>query len=679
MSFIDRIPKTSVSRKAPYRKQKTLSPQEFREFLQQENISGYPADVSNIQISCSTTFCASVTAAKTAMSWGRDFVNTSDQTRVPKGLTDVVQVATVNDYTVALKGNGDLFGWGNNKKAYYNLPVTSGVERIVGGGENFIALLGDGNLVGWGNFKFFNSNDIPDEVYSGSPIVSITMGFYHAAALLEDGTIICWGNAENNHLEVPFTNSKFVDIKAYNEFTLGLKEDGTLAGWGIQRYGQQNIPLVLTSSGGSPVVSFAVGKYHCAAITEDGKFYTWGWDVARGDIIRTPQMDDYRRVTMVELDPRTQKYLIEPPREAIENSEEKAIKVFAGNDVTFVLMDSGDVIGWGDEIYDLIKIPEIIPPLERPGQPNIDLRPYGLKLDIDSIIQGNYIPSVNLVATISKDTSTSIETRNGVYRKLRKMGEGAYGKVYEVEKNGAIAVVKVQKMKRSDSLPNLFLETALQIIIQEESKRLNAGFKVCPDIYEIGFNPTDKTFYIFQEKIDVEMKNDFIYNASKFTAGQIADILTQIAVKLNWLYDNLEFNHRDMKSDNIMFKMDPEGNRQIYFIDFGLSCLTYRGIRVKTKNYFQQEKCFEETRDMTFLLYDIYTLDPRMFPKDLGDVIRGMLYFKVKGQPCNMVSGRCDGKKLEFRDMYDELNLSYVFNPNATTDKVVEKMAPFLE
>jgi len=240
-------------------------------------------------------------------------------------------------------------------------------------------------------------------------------------------------------------------------------------------------------------------------------------------------------------------------------------------------------------------------------------------------------------------------------------------------------VVKVQKMKRSDSLPNLFLETAIQIIIQEESRRAGNGMKICPDIYEIAFDSVSKSFYIFQEMLDIEMKQDFIFNAGKLTASQIADVFTQIAIKLNWLYDNLEFNHRDMKSDNIMFKYDPSGNREVFFIDFGLSCLTYRGIRIKTKNYFQNQKCFEETRDMSFILYDIYTLDPKMFPKPLGDVIRGILYFKVKGQPCNLVGERCDARKLDFQDYYDLLDMSYVYNPNATTDLVIEKMAPFIE
>ena len=678
---MNNIPYRYVSRKAPYRKNKTLSPQAFKEFLDQENISGYPADISNIQISCNITFCSAITASKTAISWGRDYVNVDDQLRVPKGLNNVVQIATANDFTLALQGNGEIVGWGNTKKPYYNIPYLTGVERIAGGGENFLVQLGDGKLVGWGNSKIFNINDIPTDVYSGSPIIDMTVGYYHAVVLLANGSVICWGNGSNNHLNYPATDSKFMSIKAYNEFTLGLKEDGTLAGWGIRKYGQHNIPKELKEPGNSPVISFAVGKYHCAAITAEGGVYTWGWDTNPGDIILSSEMDDNRKITRRELDPEVQKYLIEPPKEVLGSIDEKPLRIYAGNDITFVLMSSGDVIGWGDEIYDLIKVPEVIPPLERPGQPNIDLRKYGLALDVDSVIQGKYTPSTDLITPIIGDSDRGIETQKGFYRKVKKLGEGTYGKVYELEKDGNRIVVKVQKMKRTDKLPDLLLETVIQIILQEESKRLDAGFKVCPDIYEIGFNQKDKNFYIFQEKLDIELENDFIFNNSTLKAKDYADIFIQISYKLNWLYDNLEFNHRDMKSDNIMIKYGTkyQGSREIYFIDFGLSCLTYRGIRIKTKNYFQQEKCFLETRDMSFLLYSIYIFSPKIFPKDMADVIRSMLYFKVKGQPCNLANEKCDDKKLDFSDNYDLLNLSYVFNPNATTDMVIEKMTPFLK
>ena len=671
-------------RKAPYRKKKTLSPEAFKEFLEEENISGFPADVSNIQVSCGETFCAAITASKTVIAWGEDYSNIYNQTRVPQKLYDVIQIATCIDFTYALRSDGTLVGWGNTTKPYYMAPEFEGIERIAGNGENFLALKGDGTLIGWGNNELFDINAFPSEIYDDVPIVDIAVGYFHAVALKANGEVFCWGNPLNNHLNVPDSESKIVSVKAYNEYTLALTEDGTLLGWGITKYGQQNIPYELTirGLGISPVISFSVGYYHCNAITQDGKIYTWGWDIVPGDVItdRAVKGNSYQRVT---LDPPSHKYIIQPPMEVLKpEDDEFPLRIYSGKDISFALMNTGDVIGWGDVSYKLLEIPEVIPPLIRPGQPNIDLVPYGINLTIDDLLEGNYDtknPNIfkEILAPLVKDDGGKIQTTKGTYNKGRLLGEGTYGKTYEVNYKGNLAVCKIIKLRSKQEIPYTLLETAVNIIIQEEAKRLGFGSKLCPSIYEFAYNG-DKTIYLFQEKLDNTIRKEF--ETKRLSSKEIADMFTQLAVKLNWLYDELEFNHRDMKSDNVMIKYSPDKKqREVVLIDFGFACMTYRGHQIKASQYFLKDKCFQETRDMTFLLYELYTHDTNRFPKDIGEVIRKMLRFTVRGQTCDLYKGFCDGEKVEWEDIYDLLNKSYVYNPNATTDVVIEKMAPFLK
>jgi hypothetical protein len=667
-------------RKAPYRKKKTLSPQAFKEFLEEENISGFPADVSNIQISCGETFCAAITASKTVIAWGDDSTNFYNQTRVPKNLYDVIQIATCNDYTYALRSDGTIVGWGNIRKSYYEAPVTEGIERIAGNGENFLALMGDGTLIGWGNNALFDINSIPPEIYDDVPIIDIAVGYFHAVALKANGEVFCWGNPVNDHLNVPESESKIVSVKAYNEYTLALTEDGTLLGWGLTKYGQQNIPidLVVRGTGIIPVVSYAVGYYHCCAITQDGKIHVWGWDTVPGDIIMDRAIKG-NQIQMVPLDPPSHKYIIQPPMEVLAPvDDEIPLRIYAGKDISFALINTGDVIGWGDVSYKLLEIPEIIPPLIRPGQPNIDLSPYGINLKIDDLLEGNYDTDFKkILAPLIKDDGGKIQTTKGIYQKGRFLGEGTYGKTYEVNYNGSLAVCKIIKLRSKQEIIYTLLETVVNIIIQEEAKRLNFNSKLCPIIYEFAYNG-DKNIYIFQEKLDNTLRKEF--QNKRLTSKEIADIFTQLAVKLNWLYDELEFNHRDMKSDNIMIKYSPDKKyREVVLIDFGFACMTYRGHRIKASQYFLKDKCFQETRDMTFLLYELYTNDMKRFPRDIGEIIRRMLRFKVRGQTCDLYKGFCDGEEVTWDDIYDLLNKSYVYNPNATTDVIIEKMAPFLK
>jgi alpha-tubulin suppressor-like RCC1 family protein len=677
----------SKLRKAPYRKKKTLSPQAFKEFLEEENISGFPADIRNIQVSCGETFCAAVTASKTVIAWGQDGANLYNQTRVPKNLYNVIQIATCIDYTYALRSDGTLEGWGNRTKPYYVAPVNEGIERIAGNGGNFLALMGDGTLIGWGDNRLFDINAIPPEIYDEVPIIDITVGYFHAVALKANGEVFCWGNPLNNHLSVPESDSKIVSVKAYNEYTLALTEDGTLLGWGTLRYGQQNIPVELKvrGTGISPVISFAVGYYHCNAITEDGKIHVWGWDTYPGDRIIENVVQN-NRVVAQSLDPRVHKYVIQPPMEVLSPvDDEIPLRIYAGKDISFALISTGDVIGWGDVTYELLDIPEVIPSLTRPGQPNIDLSPYGINLKIDDLLEGNYDTSYkNVLAPLIKDDGRTIQTMKGTYQKGRLLGEGTYGKTYEVNYNGSNAVCKIVKLRSKQEIPYILLETAVNIIIEEEVKRLRFGYdpktnsfaKLCPSIYEFAYNG-DKNLYLFQEKLDTTIRKEF--ETKRLTSKEIADIFTQLAIKLNWLYDELEFNHRDMKSDNIMVKYGPNGLRDVILIDFGFACMTYRGHQIKASPFFEKDKCFQETRDLTFLLYELYTQEFKKFPRDIGEVVRNMLRFKVRGQTCDLFKGYCDREKVEWDDIYDLLNKSYVYNPNATTDIVIEKMAPFLK
>jgi hypothetical protein len=61
-----------------------------------------------------------------------------------------------------------------------------------------------------------------------------------------------------------------------------------------------------------------------------------------------------------------------------------------------------------------------------------------------------------------------------------------------------------------------------------------------------------------------------------------------------------------------------------------------------------------------------------------------MLRFKIKGKVCDVATKNCPLEKSKTEtnwlwDIYDILDLDYVYNPNATTDILLEKMTPYLE
>lgn len=665
----------SIERKAPYRKRKTLSPETFRQYIESENIQGYPADLSNIRIACGESVCSAITASQTAVSWGDRFINSSNELKVPKGLKNLTQIACCKDYTLVLNSDGILAGWGNTRQPYSRIP--SGLDKIVkirGCETHFLVLQENGKLIGWGDNREFNLSRIPEELYKNKKIMDIGLGTHHLVILQDDGTLICWG--ERALLEVP-EYSQIVSIKVAYRFSLALTKEGTLIGWGDNTYGQGNIPFELIN-GLNRVISYAVGKHHCVAIVEGGELFSWGWDVDPSRTFYQEYVTDTKQGVYeeVEVNIEEKKYFIAPPLESIYVDGEKPVRVYAGNDVTFLLMNTGDVISWGDSNYKTYNVSEVIPPLIRTNQPDIDLTPYGIALNLDTILQGIYNPTFDIFQPILSDTDKEISTPRGVYKKGRELGAGTYGVVYEVERDGRIEVGKLINIRKEKDkqqvIYNFLLETVVQIIIQEEAQKQNPPMKVCGQIYEVAYNKEKQALYIFQEKLDFDLSKKI---GQRLSVSEFSSILIQLASKLNWLYDRLEFNHRDMHIGNVMIKGD-----EVILIDFGRCCLSYRGYRLKTFEYFDFEKCFEETRDLTQLLYSIYEDKEKYIPYELKPVIKNMLKFKVKGYTCDLINLRCGYEPFhKYDDIYELMNENYIYNPKATTDQVIKIFTPYLK
>jgi hypothetical protein len=82
-------------------------------------------------------------------------------------------------------------------------------------------------------------------------------------------------------------------------------------------------------------------------------------------------------------------------------------------------------------------------------------------------------------------------------------------------------------------------------------------------------------------------------------------VILQMSKIFNYLYENLQFLHRDSKTDNIMYKMI-DGRVQLRLIDFGRSCMTYHNVKIQTDNTFDGIiHCNSRIRDMYTCLWMI--------------------------------------------------------------------------
>jgi len=88
-----------------------------------------------------------------------------------------------------------------------------------------------------------------------SGFTAIAASGFHSLGLKDDGSVAAWGDNNYGQCNVPDPNV-FIGIAAGGWHSLGLKDDGSVAAWGYNGEGQCNVPDP------NGFVAIAAGIYH---------------------------------------------------------------------------------------------------------------------------------------------------------------------------------------------------------------------------------------------------------------------------------------------------------------------------------------------------------------------------------------------------------------------------------
>jgi alpha-tubulin suppressor-like RCC1 family protein len=171
-------------------------------------------------------------------------------------------------YSLALKTDGTLWGWGANDYGVLGdgttvkktSPVQIGRDKdwtFVGVWcSHSLALKSDGTLWGWGLNLTGQLGDgttvnklSPVQIGTDKDWVSVAVGFAHSVALKSNGTLWAWGRNQSGQLGDGTTENKqspvqigtgkdWVLIAAGGSHSIALKSNGTLWAWGANNDGQ---------------------------------------------------------------------------------------------------------------------------------------------------------------------------------------------------------------------------------------------------------------------------------------------------------------------------------------------------------------------------------------------------------------------------------------------------------
>jgi hypothetical protein len=315
----------------------------------------------------------------------------------------------------------------------------------------------------------------------------------------------------------------------------------------------------------------------------------------------------------------------------------------------------------------------------------IDLQPYGIRMVLrrGMSLEYEHLNAAKLSQGSFSLSQGRVDLASGTYSIGSMLGEGTYGKTYQIIHmiDNHVSVLKTMRLRSSvDMVKNSIKEAIINLVLERESEHEPNGPYV-PRFYELAFDPHRNLVLMRIERIHGDLES--VYQASTPEQNDIIvpETVADLAHVLNFFHKRIKYNHRDMKANNVGYVYTADGKYNIKLIDFGMSCLTWKGVQVSGEQYFPiTDPCFIPSRDLTQYIYEIHSDFRRQFSVRLQTLLQTILTFPLANGICKMFQG-CTFRGREVRSFhgtYDFLNRAAVKNPQGVPTEVYRAMLEFL-
>ena len=217
-------------------------------------------------------------------------------------------ITAKTDANPEITSHGQL-GLGDTTDRWSPSPVGSGTDwvTVAAGGGHSLGVRSDGTLWAWGRNYFgqLGLDDrgdgtdrwIPSQVGSAANWVVVSAGYEHSLGVRSDGTLWAWGWNPHHELGLGDTPqageysptrvgsaTNWVGASAVFYYSLGVRSDGTLWGWGMNNYAQLGLgyagggDVIIPTQAGSASnwVAASGGIQRSVGLRSDGTLWNWG-------------------------------------------------------------------------------------------------------------------------------------------------------------------------------------------------------------------------------------------------------------------------------------------------------------------------------------------------------------------------------------------------------------------
>ncbi len=257
---------------------------------------------------------------------GLNFLN------IPKELDgNVKEIAVGSTFSVGIDNNGKMYTWGNMdprlvESLKQNSPSQYKLKAVSAGLNHILAITEDGKAVTWAPNRF-KLDTLPSRLASETNVKQVVAGYQMSAVVTEEGYLYFWGNtnffgtfSQNTIPDDIQYNVERVDLSTDN--IIILLKDGTVRVQGAETPAYNNVPEI------SNVIDIAATDDVMAALTQDGKIYTWG--NIRYGLMDVPEMTS------------------------------DLVKIVGGRSHFLALSSTGMVYSWGRDTYGQASVPSSI-------------------------------------------------------------------------------------------------------------------------------------------------------------------------------------------------------------------------------------------------------------------------------------------------------------------------------